>query len=625
MKRNTMMQVQRITYNISIFLLIQFIAYVYSEVNIIPNPVSLVIGNGIFNLGSGTDIYVHGNTNDETGELEKIGQYLEKILEIPTGESISVIKSSSYGPDDIFLTTVGGSSTLGNEGYELDINGNGCIVKAYKAEGVFRGVTTIRQLLPFQIESHSQQNGVQWKMDYVDITDYPRYEYRSYMLDPARNWVTVDQVKAEIDRMSLYKFNVLHLHLTDDQGWRIFIDGWPKLTSVASDNDCGDDGPGAGPRFYTQAQFTEIVDYASERYIEVVPEVDFPGHTNSMLCSYPNELLGVSSHPKFSGIGVHTSDFDVYDPDSWDLIADAIGQIHKLTNCSFFHIGGDEASGITHSEYVHAMDKAKQIADSIGDITLIGWDEMATSNLSGSTIYAQYWSSANNAKAAADKGMPLIISPASKIYLDIIYSDNPPIPADCGLKWAGENSVEDAYDWDPGSIVAGIGDDKIAGIEAALWGETIESQAHLDILSYPRMLGGAEVGWTPQSKRSWNEYKVRLGKHGPRMTRLGIKFYESPDIPWVYDPTLVNQNISGLVSTSGNIYVNMVQNIMQFSIFDSKPRKISVYNVKGCLIKKLTVTGQEVVWNVKTIPDGLYIVRISGFNSFDSFKVMISK
>lgn len=618
------MKIRNFYFNI-ILINFLFIISTYADIALIPEPVFKTSKTGSFILNAETDIYINGANSAETDELEEIAKLFKSYIEIPVGLNFEIIKSGDYGSNDIYLTTSSDESVLGDEGYKLDAESDNCIIKAFKPEGVFRGINTLRQLLPWQIEKNLKQPSVEWKVEGISITDYPRYGYRSYMLDPARNWLTVDQVKTEIDRMALYKYNILHLHLTDDQGWRIEIDGWPKLTTIASDNDASaegePDGPGVGPRFYTQADFSEIVEYADARYIEVVPEVDFPGHTNSMIYAYPDELLGVSSHPKWSGIGVHESEFDVYSETAWKLIADVMGQVHKLTNTKFFHIGGDEAVGITHAEYVIAMDKAKNIADSIGDMTLIGWDEMAGSNLSGEDIYAQYWHSASNAVAAAKKGMPIIMSPAERIYLDIVYSFGPRTPEDCGLTWIKGNSVEDAYDWDPLTISWGLTEEDIAGIEVPLWGETIENQKHLEILTYPRLLGGGEIGWSQKEKRNWEDYKVRLGKHALRMDAMGIGFYESPSVPWDWDDTPIGEKYLNKISSSTKI--NIIQSSKEITFSSSSFESIKIYDLKGCLIKTMNQDVRK--WNIKNTPAGFYVVKlIIDGNQIDR-KVLISR
>ncbi len=253
-----------------------------SQPSILPKPVSYTAGAGQFLLTPSTSIYVAGNNAKETDELFKNGQMLATKLNTSTGYQINIIKSNTPVPGSIYLTTIGGASDQGNEGYKLLTTSDQVTITALKPEGVFRGIQTFMQLLPADIEKKSVVTGVQWVIPGSNISDKPAYEYRGLMLDVARHFFTVDQVKRQIDLASQYKINKLHMHLSDDQGWRIEIKSRPALVEIGSKGQVGG-GPGG---HYTQEQFKDIVNYAADRYIEVIPEIDMPGHTNAALASY---------------------------------------------------------------------------------------------------------------------------------------------------------------------------------------------------------------------------------------------------------------------------------------------------------------------------------------------------
>ena len=498
-----------------------------SKESIIPKPVSVIPGGKSFELKEGIDIYYQAESDD----LNQIGQFLADRLKPPTGFGIEVKPANKLpGSKAIFLSLNENDSLPGDEGYRLTVTKNQILLTARKPEGVFRGVQTILQLLPPGIELSEKQAGP-WTIATGIITDYPLYDYRGAMLDVSRHFFGSDDVKRFIDFLALYKMNVLHLHLSDDQGWRIEIKSWPKLTEYGGSTQVG----GGKGGYYTQTQYTDIVEYARKRYITVIPEIDMPGHTNAALASYAELNCNGKATKLYTGTKVGFSSLCTDKEITYKFIDDVIRELTAITPGPYFHIGGDESHSTKTEDYIPFINKVQEIVLAYGKQP-IGWDDIAIASLKTNTI-TQHWANIKNAEMAVSKGAKVLMSPAKKAYLDMQY-DSTTIP---GLHWAAYIEVDSAYMWDPASIVPGVGKDKIAGIEAPLWSETVTNMDEIEYMTFPRLPGYAEIGWTSQSARSWDEYKYRLGKHGERFKAMGINFYPSKLIPWGEVPNDFNQ------------------------------------------------------------------------------------
>jgi hexosaminidase len=315
--------------------------------------------------------------------------------------------------------------------------------------------------------------------------------------------------------------NVLHLHLSDDQGWRIEIKSRPKLTGIGAITQVGG-GPGG---FYTQQDYQTIVRYAQERYITVVPEIDMPGHTNAALTAYPE--LSCSTRPTqlFTGIDVGWSTFCVDNEGTYALVEDVVREIAAITPGPYFHVGGDEVKALTPQQYVRFIERVKGIVNRNGK-KMVGWEEITKARLDQNTL-AQQWKS-DSATAALQYGSKLILSPAKKVYLDMKYTPS----TELGQKWAAFVEVRDAYDWDPALYITGVNESNIVGVEGPLWSETPRNITAVEYLVMPRLPAVAEVGWTPQRGRDWEDFRVRLAAQAPRWNYLGVNYYRSPQIPW---------------------------------------------------------------------------------------------
>ena len=486
--------------------------------NVIPMPASVTPTAGRFILTAGASIYVEPGT----AELQNIGRYLADKLRPSTGYSMVVLTTAGIpGNGNIHLTTVGADPALGEEGYVLTVTQNLVSVVAFQDAGLFRGIQTIRQLLPPVIENSTVQAGP-FDLPAGTIRDYPRFAWRGAMLDVARHFYNVADVKRYIDLMAYYKMNRFHLHLTDDQGWRIMIGSWPNLATYGGSTKVGG-GPGG---YFTQADYSDIVTYARDRYITVVPEIDMPGHTNAALASYATLNCDGKSPPLYTGVNTGFSALCLSDNTIYTFVEDVVREISALTPGPYIHIGGDEAYTLNVSDYALFIDRVQSIVQSFGK-QMIGWEEIAQGHLSSTTIAQHYWEN-NKAQGAVQQGARIVMSPASRAYLDMKYDSSTTL----GQNWGGYIEVQDAYAWDPATLVTGVTETDILGVEAPLWTETIQTRADMDYMTFPRLAGYAEIGWSPAAGRSWDEYKLRLGAHGPRLTAMGVNFYRSSQIPW---------------------------------------------------------------------------------------------
>jgi hexosaminidase len=450
------------------------------------------------------------------------GEFLAGLLTTvgPIGPSVS--EGGSEVPQGSIVLTLGDLESSSNpEAYELSVTSAGVTLVAPTPAGLFYGVQTLRQILSPVLE-HDAARPRKLVIPQVRIADHPRFAWRGAMLDVARHFFGVDDVKRYLDLLALHKMNRLHLHLSDDQGWRIEIKSWPNLTAMGGRTEVG----GTVGGFYTQDQYKEIVAYASERFIEIVPEIDMPGHTNAALSAYPELNCDGVAPPPYTDIRVGFSSLCVADERTNVFIEDVIREIAALSPGAFFHVGGDEVKKLSPFDYAQFINRAQEIVERQGK-RMIGWDEVATASLHAASV-VQHWRPGTQLSGVAANGSKLIMSPANRTYLDMQYD-----PATfLGLFWAGRIEVRDAYLWDPATVMEGVSENAILGVEAPLWTETLANIREVESMAFPRLAALAEVSWSPQAARHWDDFKVRLAGQGPRWQAMGINFYRSPQVPW---------------------------------------------------------------------------------------------
>ncbi len=486
--------------------------------SIIPKPASVTATNSSFVLSEKTAIYYQQSSED----LSFSGQYLADILNPSTGFNIRAeATGQNPGKGSIYLTLSDDKSELEKEGYELTITEDLITITAQNPAGIFYGIQTLRQLLPAKIESSSVQEGP-WLIATGSIIDKPEYEYRGAMLDVSRHFFKAEDVKQFIDMLAAFKLNALHLHLSDDQGWRIEIKSWPNLTTHGGSTKV-DGGEGG---FYTQEQYKDIVKYAKERFIIIIPEIDMPGHTNAALASYAELNCDGKARELYTGIEVGFSTLCTDSEITYQFIDDVVRELAELNPGPYIHIGGDESHVTPMEDYIPFINRVQKIVTKY-DKKVLGWDEIAHASLEPNAT-VQYWSKAENATKAVEQGAKVLMSPATKTYLDMQYDST----TRWGQHWAAYIEVDAAYSWDPASLVPGIGKDNILGVESALWTETITNLDELEYMVFPRIVGHAEIGWTKASDRNWDEYKVRLGNQSKRFKAMRINYYPSKLVPW---------------------------------------------------------------------------------------------
>ena len=482
--------------------------------SLIPRPASVeILGGADFLVGPQTRVVVPAG-NDE---LRRIGDWLAGHLGVPLAPGARV-------EPGVIRLTIRDLPAAGSEGYELITDAEGIEIAARSAAGIFYGVQTLRQLLPPELEYESALIGERRPVTVpaVRIVDAPRFAWRGGMLDVARHFFGVDDVKRYIDLMAMYKLNRLHLHLSDDQGWRIEIDSWPELTTIGAATEVG----GTPGGFYTKEEFAEIVRHAADRYVTIVPEIDMPGHTNAALVSIPElNCDGVAPEP-YTGVEVGFSVLCVDKALTWQFIEDVVREMTALAPGGYFHVGGDEVKKLGEETYAAFIERVQGIVASHG-AAMIGWDEIAVADLRADTII-QHWRPGSFPAAAAARGSKVIFSPADRVYLDMKYGVDTAI----GHDWAARIPVRDSYEWDPATITDDVPAGSILGVEAPLWTETVANIHDLEYLAFPRLVSVAEIGWTPSDLRSWPDFRIRLAHQSPRWTVLGVNFHRSPEIPW---------------------------------------------------------------------------------------------
>lgn len=484
--------------------------------NLIPLPTQLQATGSSFALLESTTIL---NPEDEVAAA--VGTYLAELLRPATGFLLAVDnkwRTPEIGDIQLSLKE---DFDENPEAYELAITEDQLHLTASTAAGLFRGVQTLRQLLPATIETQTKIDTL-LEVPTGIIRDIPTYQYRGVMLDVARHFFSVADVKKFIDHIAMYKMNVLHLHLADDQGWRIEIKSRPKLTEIGGSTEVG----GGKGGFYTQAQYKEIVRYAAKHHITIVPEIDMPGHTNAALASYAELNCDGKARKLYTGMRVGFSTLCVRSEATYDFITDVLKELATLTPGPYLHIGGDESDATKPADYVYFLERVAKIVDSL-DKRMMGWDDITAADLPQNAV-AQHWIKPENAAAAIAKNLDIVMSPAPKAYLDMKYDSLTTL----GLNWAAYIEVDSAYLWSPATYLDGLKKEHLLGIEAPLWSETIEDLEDIEQLLFPRLLGYAEIGWTPDSLRQWDDYRQRLGAQAERLAALRINYYPSPLIEW---------------------------------------------------------------------------------------------
>ncbi|MGH7620533.1 MAG: family 20 glycosylhydrolase, partial [Gemmatimonadaceae bacterium] len=308
-----------------------------------------------------------------------------------------------------------------------------------------------------------------------------------------------------------------------DQGWRIEIKSWPRLTSVGGQTEIG----GGYGGFYTQEQYADIVAYARSRYITVVPEIDMPGHINAALLSYPDLRCNRTAPEPFTRVGGSSNTLCVERDSVYTFVGDVVREISSAAPTPYFHIGGDEVSSLTKAQYHGFIERVQHVVDSIGP-RMIGWGEIALADISPRTI-VQHWNK-DSSDVQARRGGMIIMSPGPHAYMDMKYDSATAL----GLKWAGFIDLHTAYDWDPATNVPGAPASSVLGVEGPLWAETVIMRQDYEYLAFPRLTAIAELGWSSPQQIGWESFRRRIAAHGARLAALGVNFARVTGVDWTW-------------------------------------------------------------------------------------------
>ena len=560
-----------------------------ADLALIPEPVSMVRQSGEFSLPK--TVVITTSTNQP--EVLQVANMLQKKLTTATGYTITKKQAANNSANAIHLSLNKPSDkTLGDEGYILNVTTNGITISANQPAGLFYGVQSLYQLLPPEIESKTVVANQKWTVPAVKVTDYPRFKWRGLMFDVSRHFFTKEEVKEFIDQMVLYKFNLLHMHLTDDEGWRIEIKGLPKLTEVGAwrATKTGYFGTFPAPAadeprnyggFYTQEDIKELVKYAADRFVDILPEIDVPGHSLAAIVAYP-ELSCTPGADKYQvRSGEEIMDWSQGAPPIalvdntlcpanekvYTFLDTVITQLAKLFPFEYIHLGGDETpknywaktpeiaalmkkEGLKNYEEVQSYfgKRVEKIVESKGK-KFMGWDEILEGGLAPSAAVMS-WRGMKGGIEAAKMGHNVVMSPTTFAYLDYMQTDpiiEPRIYATLRLS--------KAYQFEP--LPEGIDPKYILGGQANLWTEQVYNMRHLQYMVWPRAFAIAESVWSPASKKNWDNFVGRVEQQFKRFDEAQIKY-----APSMYDPLIVAKK-----DKDGNILVD----------FDSEVNGLDLY------------------------------------------------
>ncbi len=439
-------------------------------------------------------------------------------LGVATGRDIPVWGADATvnrEADGLVVLALAGDLPEGDEAYRLTADATGVRLTARTVDGLHRAASTLAQLVV--MDSH----GV--SIPAVEIEDAPRYAWRGLSVDVARHFFPVEDLEVLVDLIADYKLNVLHVHLTDDQGWRIDLPSRPELVERSSGTAVGGEGG-----YYTADDWAGLVAYAAARGVSVVPEIDVPGHVNAALHAIPELNESGEAADEYTGIEVGFSGLHASLPATGPFLADVFGDIAAMTPGDYVHIGGDEADEVAPDEYARLVAAAAAEVRASGK-QVIGWQEIANAPLEPGTV-VQYWRELSDPApvvAAGDAGARVLMSPASRTYLDMKYDAAYPL----GQDWAAVVELRDAYDWDPGAYLPGLDPAAVIGVEAAIWTETLSTRDELTQMLLPRLAAVAEVAWSA-STTDFDDFADRVATHGRAWDRAGLAWYPSPQVDW---------------------------------------------------------------------------------------------
>ena len=529
------------------------------KINIIPQPAEVKLGTGEFVITPTTTIVAIG----ADPEVKRIAGMLNQELKRAAGFELKITSTPSKNAIHFKLIP---EVALGKEGYRVKVGYEEVEIGANQPAGLFYGLQSLLQLLPYQIESKTLVTNIKWSIPVVEIKDVPRFGWRGQMLDVSRHFFTKKEVMEMIDDMAKYKYNLMHFHLTDDQGWRIEIKSYPKLTTVGAwsvkkegqfhaFSKPGPDEPRDYGGFYTQEDIKELVKYAKDRYVDIMPEIDVPGHSMATVASYPELSCTPGTYVVNSGDGFmdwHAGGHFTARVDNtlcpanenvYAFLDKVFEEVAALFPFEYFHMGGDECAKNfwEKSPQVKALMARENLKDMhavqsyfVGRVSkivsakgkkMIGWDEILDGGLVKSAAVMS-WRGMKGGIQAAKMGHEVVMTPAEFVYVDYMQGDaafEPHVYSTLRLK--------KTYQFDP--VPVGVDPKLIKGGQANIWTEQIYNMRHMRYMVWPRGFAIAEALWTPKANMNWNNFIPRVENHFKRFEVSNKKY-----APSMYEPVV---------------------------------------------------------------------------------------
>lgn len=498
--------------------------------SIVPQPNELSQQNGFFIVNAKTTFVV-----PEIESLKEAAALINARFKNAAGFELNV---TSEKPSKNFIAIeLNADANKGNEGYSLSVTEQGASIIASTERGAFYGLMTVLQLLPPELESTTKINDVEWYMPFVQINDEPRFVWRGMHLDVCRHFVPVEFIKKQLDVMALFKMNTFHWHLTEDQGWRIEIKKYPKLTEQGAIRIEGEGNEYGG--FYTQEEIKEIVDYAQQRFINVVPEIELPGHALGALVAYPH--LSCTGGP-FKVRNIWGVEPDVYcagKEEVFEFIEDVIDEVVALFPYEYFHIGGDESPkdrwekcpdcqlrmrkeklADEHELQSYFIKRVEKILLA-HNRKMIGWDEILEGGLAESAAVMS-WRGEKGGIDAAEQGHDVVMTPGGWVYLDHFQGSGKVEPVAIG----GNTTLEKSYGYNP--VPDALSPEKakhVLGLQGNVWSEYLYTPELFEYMIYPRIIALAEVGWTELAHKEYGSFVKRMDKQFVRLDKHNINYH----------------------------------------------------------------------------------------------------
>ncbi len=553
------------------------------EVYIIPKPLQLYQDNGVFFLKERTVLFAD---IDDPGVMGAVDLFRGIALK-STGFKLKTQKSSGKNEAGIHLAINNELIELGDEGYSLDVDNKKIILEACAPSGLINGIQTIRQLLPVQIESEKVVESVDWIVPCVHIKDKPRFSWRGYMKDVSRTFYSMDVIKKYMDSMTLYKLNMLHLHLSDDQGWRIEIKKYPELTSKkTTEFDKKYNEPPERNGYYTQEQIRDLVKYAEARNITIVPEIDLPGHCWPAMIAYPELSVNKKTDPPYVFPFIASWSYwgnqrtpNTFDPSNdkvYEFLNDLFDEITEIFPSEYIHFGGDEVRFQVWDEAPHLQKFIKDngLRDNEGlqsyfvarvcDIIKskgrkpIGWNDILEGDpqkIRGTAIMS--WLGSNAIKEAAEKEFYTVATPTGYTYFDITQADrNDGTMSD--LAYRNIISPEKIFHYEPTAGLEPEQEIYVLGIQANMWTALPREVKDVNVQNFPRLLAIAEICWREKGTKDYDDFLYRLESHYPRLDEMKIDYYKKNGyISGTWSPEIIKPEYSILEwDVTEKVYTN---------------------------------------------------------------------